>query len=183
MGRGEPELNLREKADYDGKNIVHAVCWGTCPQKALRCSRGILPFSHKIRGCFEKFTLPLRSRAHLVDYGNHAHPMAATPISTTPPGPCSWTPSGRPGDGGDPSGRSRQCVGLTRGGELACRLTFRLPVDPDGDVRCRLREPQVGARAKTASRVATAHHQTPAARLQGGGPDLDRGQYAILAFF
>ena len=116
MGRGEPELNLREKADYDGKNIVHAVCWGTCPQKALRCSRGILPFSHKIRGCFEKFTLPLRSRAHLVDYGNHAHPMATTPISTTPPGPCSWTPSGRPGDGGDPSGRSRQCVGPTRGG-------------------------------------------------------------------
>src|ERR1700722_20333794 len=46
--------------------------------------------------------------------------------------------------------------------------TIRLPVDPDGDGRCRLREPQVGARAKTASRVANAHHQTPAARLQGG---------------
>jgi hypothetical protein len=33
MGRGEPEFNLREKADYGGKNIVHAGCWGTCPQK------------------------------------------------------------------------------------------------------------------------------------------------------
>src|ERR1700722_15422385 len=42
--------------------------------------------------------------------------------------------------------------------------TIRLPEDPDGDGRCRLREPQVGARAKTASRVATAHHQTPTAR-------------------
>ena len=37
MGHGEPEFNLREKADYGGKNIVHAGCWGTCPQKALRC--------------------------------------------------------------------------------------------------------------------------------------------------
>jgi hypothetical protein len=27
MGRGEPEFNLREKADYGGKNIVHAGCW------------------------------------------------------------------------------------------------------------------------------------------------------------
>jgi hypothetical protein len=29
----------------------------------------------------------------------------------------------------------------------ACRLTIRLPEYPDGDGRCRLREPQVGARA------------------------------------
>src|SRR6266478_3830006 len=40
---------------------------------------------------------------------------------------------------------------------------------------------QVGARAKTASRVATTHHQTPAARLQGGGPDLDRGAHVCVA--
>src|SRR5271166_6885832 len=50
---------------------------------------------------------------------------------------------------------SRQCVGPTRGGAAARRLTIRLPEDPDGDGRCRLREPQVCARAKTASRVAT----------------------------
>src|SRR5271165_2766414 len=89
------------------------------------------------------------------------------------------TPSarGHPGDGGGPSGRSRQCVGPTRGGAAACRL----PEHPDGDGRCRLREPQVGARAKTASRVATAHHQTPAARLQGSGPDLDRGAHVCVA--
>jgi hypothetical protein len=36
-------------------------------------------------------------------------------------------------------------------------------------------------RAKTASRVATAHHQTPAARLHGGGPDLDRGAHVCVA--
>src|SRR5271166_6547606 len=70
---------------------------------------------------------------------------------------------GHPGDGGGPSGRSRQCVGPTRGGAAACRLTIRLPEHSDGDGRCRLRERQVGVRAKTASRVATAHHQTPAA--------------------
>src|SRR3984893_17633816 len=52
------------------------------------------------------------------------------------------------------------CVGPAYGGAAACRLTIRLPVDPDGDGRCRLREPQVGVRAKTASRVATAHHQS-----------------------
>jgi hypothetical protein len=34
---------------------------------------------------------------------------------------------------------------------------------------------------KTVSRVATAHHQTPAARLQGGGPDLDRGAHVCVA--
>jgi hypothetical protein len=28
---------------------------------------------------------------------------------------------------------------------------------------------------------ATAHHQTPAARLQGGGPDLDRGAHVCVA--
>jgi hypothetical protein len=67
--------NLREKVDYGGKNIVHAGCWGTYPQKALRCGRGIFPFSHKIRRVFEKLTLPLRSRAHLRDYGSHEHPM------------------------------------------------------------------------------------------------------------
>src|SRR5271165_1957451 len=67
------------------------------------------------------------------------------------------------------------------GARLLCRLTIRLPVDPDGDGRCRLREPQAGARAKTASRVATAHHQTPAARLQGGGPDLDCGAHVCVA--
>src|ERR1700680_277678 len=50
------------------------------------------------------------------------------------------------------------------GARLLAGLTIRLPVDPDGDGRCRLREPQVGAGAKTASRVATAHHQTPTAR-------------------
>src|SRR6266403_1433784 len=88
---------------------------------------------------------------------------------------------GHPGDDGGPSGRRRQCLGPTRGGAAACRLTIRLPEDPDGDGRCRLREPQVGARAKTASRVATAHHQTPAARLQGGGPDLDRGAHVCVA--
>ena len=33
----------------------------------------------------------------------------------------------------------------------------------------------------TVSRVATAHHQTPAARLQGGGPDLDRGAHVCVA--
>src|SRR5260370_31729835 len=88
---------------------------------------------------------------------------------------------GHPGDGGGPSGRSRQCVGPTRGGAAACRLTIWLPEHPDGDGRCRLREPQVGARATTASRVATAHHQTPAARLQGGGPDLDRGAHVCAA--
>src|SRR5271157_4272004 len=82
---------------------------------------------------------------------------------------------GHPGDGGGPSGRSRQCVGPTRGGTAACRLTIWLPEHPDGDGRCRLRERQVGVRAKTASRVATAHHQTPGSRLQGGRPDLDRG--------
>ena len=69
MGRGEPEFNLREKADYGGKNIVHAGCWRTCPRKALRCGRGVLPFSHKIEG----LTLSLRSRAHLRDYGSHEH--------------------------------------------------------------------------------------------------------------
>jgi hypothetical protein len=52
------------------------------------------------------------------------------------------------------------CVGPAYGGAAACRLTIRLSEDPDGDGRCRLPEPQVGARAKTASRVATAHHQT-----------------------
>jgi hypothetical protein len=41
MGLGEPEFNLREKAGYGGKNIVHAGRWGRCPQKALRCGRGI----------------------------------------------------------------------------------------------------------------------------------------------
>ena len=76
---------------------------------------------------------------------------------------------------------SRQCVGPTRGGAAARRLTIRLPEDPDGDGRCRLREPQVCARAKTASRVATVHHRTPAARLQGGGPDLDRGAHVCVA--
>jgi len=30
------------------------------------------------------------------------------------------------------------------GARLLCRLTIRLPVDPDGDGRCRLRERQVG---------------------------------------
>src|SRR5208283_2766611 len=88
---------------------------------------------------------------------------------------------GHPGDGGGPSGRSRQCVGPTRGGTAACRLTIWLPEHPDGDGRCRLREPQAGARATTASRVATAHHQTPAARLQGSGPDLDRGAHVCVA--
>src|ERR1700675_1715470 len=88
---------------------------------------------------------------------------------------------GHSGDGGGPAGRSRQCVGLTCGGAAAYRLTIRLPEDPDGDGRCRLREPQVGARAKTPSRVATAHHQTPAARLQGGGPDLDSGAHFCVA--
>ena len=40
-----------------------------------------------------------------------------------------------------------------------CLLAYiRLPEHPDGDGRCRLREPQAGGRAKTASRVATAHH-------------------------
>ena len=34
---------------------------------------------------------------------------------------------GHPGDDGGPSGRSRQCVGPTRGGAAACRLTIRLP--------------------------------------------------------
>src|SRR6202011_1021888 len=34
---------------------------------------------------------------------------------------------GHPGDGGGPSGRSRQCVGPTRGGTAACRLTIWLP--------------------------------------------------------
>jgi len=34
---------------------------------------------------------------------------------------------GHPGDGGGPSGRNRQCVGPTRGGAAACRLTIRLP--------------------------------------------------------
>ncbi len=29
--------------------------------------------------------------------------------------------------------------------------------------------------------LATAHHQTPAARLQGGGPDLDRGAHVCVA--
>ena len=29
--------------------------------------------------------------------------------------------------------------------------------------------------------LATAHHQTPAARLQGGGPDLDRGAHLCVA--
>jgi len=66
------------------------------------------------------------------------------------------------------------------GARLLCRLTIRLPVDPDGDGRCRLREPQAGARAKTASRVVTAHHQTPASRLQRGGPDLDRGAHVCV---
>ena len=45
---------------------------------------------------------------------------------------CSWTPWGW----WSPSGRSRQCVGPTRGGAAACRLTIRLPEDPDGDGRC-----------------------------------------------
>jgi Transposase DDE domain len=67
------------------------------------------------------------------------------------------------------------------GARLTCRLTILIPEHPDGDGRCQLREPQVGARAKTASRVATAHHQTPAARLQGGGPDLDRGAHVCVA--
>ncbi len=67
------------------------------------------------------------------------------------------------------------------GARLLCRLTIRLPVDPDGDGRCRLREPQAGARSKTASRVVTAHHQTPASRLQRGGPDLDRGAHVCVA--
>jgi hypothetical protein len=40
---------------------------------------------------------------------------------------------------------------------------------------------KLAGRAKTASRVATAHHQTPAARLQGGGPDLDRGAHLCVA--
>jgi hypothetical protein len=29
--------------------------------------------------------------------------------------------------------------------------------------------------------LATAHHQTPAVRLQGGGPDLDRGAQVCVA--
>src|ERR1700674_1438696 len=47
---------------------------------------------------------------------------------------------GHSGDGGGPAGRSRQCVGPTCGGAAAYRLTIRLPEDPDGDGRCRLRE-------------------------------------------
>jgi transposase-like protein len=43
------------------------------------------------------------------------------------------------------------------------------------------------AKLKTAPRTGAilqvpAHHQTPAARLQGGGPDLDRGAHVCVAF-
>jgi hypothetical protein len=37
--------------------------------------RVILRFSKRIKRVFEKLTLPLRSRAHLRDYGSHEHPM------------------------------------------------------------------------------------------------------------
>jgi transposase len=43
-------------------------------------------------------TLPLRSRAHLRDYGSHEHPNATTPISTTWITP--YLPAARPGVGG-----------------------------------------------------------------------------------
>jgi transposase len=47
---------------------------------------------------FEKLTLPLRSGAHLRDYGSHEHPNATTPISTTWITP--YLPAARPGVGG-----------------------------------------------------------------------------------
>jgi hypothetical protein len=77
---------------------------------------------------FEKLTLPLRSRAHLRDYGNLlvdtlgmvvARRVEASNVSDRP-----------------------------YGGAAAYRLTIRLPEDTDGDGRCRLREPQAGVRAK-----------------------------------
>jgi hypothetical protein len=43
-------------------------------------------------------TLPLRSGAHLRDYGSHEHPNATTPISTTWITP--YLPAARPGVGG-----------------------------------------------------------------------------------
>jgi hypothetical protein len=51
---------------------------------------------------------------------------------------CSWTAWGW----WWPVVSKPQCVGPTRGGAAACRLTIRLPVHPDGDGRCRLRERQ-----------------------------------------
>ena len=83
---------------------------------------------------------------------------------------CSWTPWGWWWPVGS---KPPMCRTDAWGVRLLAGLQSGFPSHPDGDGRCRLREPQVGARAKTASRVATAHHQTPAARLQGGGPDLD----------
>jgi len=57
------------------------------------------------------------------------------------------------------------------GGTAACRL----PEELDGDGRCWLREPQAGARAKTASRVARLHITKRRQR------DLDRGAHVCVA--
>src|SRR5947209_2351324 len=67
------------------------------------------------------------------------------------------------------------------GARLLAGLHFGFPRIGDGDGRCRLPEPQVGVRAQTASRLAAADHQTPAARLQGSRPDLDRGTHLCVA--
>jgi hypothetical protein len=84
-------------------------------------------------------------------------------------------------DGGRPSGRSRQCVGPMRGGAAACRLTIRLPEDPDGDGRRGYESRKLARELKRRHGWRLHITQTPAARLQGGGADLDRGAHVCVA--
>ena len=62
-----------------------------------------------------------------------------------------------------------------RGGAAACRLTIRLPEDPDGDGRCGYESRKLARELKRRHGWRLHITQTPAARLQGRGPDLDRG--------
>ena len=65
---------------------------------------------------FEKLPLPLRSRAHLRDYGSHSTD-ATTPISTRPPGPGSPRTCRQPGRVG---GHARPTCALSLTRSFTC---------------------------------------------------------------